>query len=570
MPQLKPSNQAQTPVMKHLLLTLAVGIAASAISASAQTLPGTPEDNGLKPKTATSYINGTNTLNNFSSEALSIDIANNGNLIFGWEDDGNGIDDTESMWTLADPNGNLITPPTVVSNRSLLGALSDYQVTTNIFLSYYRSDNTSIPGYTGWGPKVKANRFGNGIGMGAMPWEIGLEIPELYDINEDAGGPPGPANDFVCVQLMNNDGTPLRLGPINGITNLGIVTFADADVQPAGAIRLGGWDYLSNGNILIVGESRQAVDRALTGQASGNTPVYRIVTPGGTQVKGYTAVSSTPDSGGIARNGAAVTANGFAIRWNGAGGANVRLFANDGTPTTANMQLATLTGHPEASGGGDGGGSGINGNGKDAYVIVGDYGGTTVWVTVLNADGTVRWSRDVADDKILTSVKETTAAIDESGQVVVMFNAKPDPSLQQSIMGRRFDATGSAVGGTFYIGETEIPDLGAPLPNGSSNPKAAWRNGSIAVAWLSRNYPDLSLQGIDVIAYRQFLTGSPSLSIARSGGNVTVSWPSGVMGYSLESTTNLISGAVWLPVTGVVNNSVTVSSTGNRFYRLKK
>jgi hypothetical protein len=272
----------------HLLLTAA--LTACALSAVAQqVLPGAPELNGLIPKTGTGYVNGTNaySINNHGSEALSVDIANNGNVIVGWEDDGSGLADIESVWTLLDPLGQLITPPTVVSNRSTLGGLGTLEAMTNIFLSYYRSDNTSIPGYTGWGPRVKANRFGNGIGMGAMPWEIGLEVPELYDINEDAGGPPGPADDFVCVQLLNNDGTPLRLGPINGVTNLGIVTFADADVQPQGAIRLGGWDYLANGNIVIVGESRQVADRALTGQAAGNVPVYRVVTPAGIQVKGY-------------------------------------------------------------------------------------------------------------------------------------------------------------------------------------------------------------------------------------------------------------------------------------------
>src|SRR5512141_3141251 len=81
-------------------------------------------------------------------------------------------------------------------------------------------------------------------------------IPELYDINEDAGGPPPASDDSPCVQLMNNDGSPLRLGPIGGITNFGVVIFTDAEVQPAGVIRIGGWDYLSTGNILIVREIR--------------------------------------------------------------------------------------------------------------------------------------------------------------------------------------------------------------------------------------------------------------------------------------------------------------------------
>jgi hypothetical protein len=508
--------------MKSLLIPLAAMVAAGALSASAQVLPGAPETNGLTPKTITGYVNGTNTINNAGTESLSIDIASNGNLIIGWEDDGDGLSDIESVWTLLDPNGNLITPQTVVSNRSTLGALGTLETITTSFLSYYRSDNTTIPGYTGWGPKVKANRFGNGIGMAAMPWEIGLEIPELYDINmDDAGLATGnlpDSNDFVCVQLLNNDGSPRRSGTINGVENLGIVTFADADVQPLGNIRLGGWDYLSNGNILIVGESRQNDDWVLTGQTDGRTPVYRIVTPGGVQVKAYSAVSATPDPGNIARNGAAVTANGFAVRWQGVGGlAQVRLFDNDGTPTTTNLDLVTLTGHEEAGGGGDGGSHGISGNGKDAYVLSGDYnvnGTNGIWVTVLNADGTVRWSRDVADDMILTSANASSAAVDESGQVIVVFAAKIDPLLPaRSILGRRFDATGKPVGGTFYVSEVEAPDLSGYLLE-SSNPKVAWRNGKIAVAWLSKNYTyDLSLNGTDVIAYRLFasapLPGAP-------------------------------------------------------------
>jgi hypothetical protein len=35
----------------------------------------------------------------------------------------------------------------------------------------------------------------------------------------------------------------------------------------------------------------------------------------------------------------------------------------------------------------------------------------------------------------------------------------------------------------------------------------AWRNGKIAVAWLTKNYPlDPSLTGTDVIAYRLFVS----------------------------------------------------------------
>ncbi|MBE0545094.1 MAG: hypothetical protein IH623_27455, partial [Verrucomicrobia bacterium] len=237
------------------------------------------------------------------------------------------------------------------------------------------------------------------------------------------------------------------------------------------------------------------------------------------------------------------------------------------------LDLATLTGHPEASGGGNGSGSGINSNGKDAYVLVGDFGGNTVWVTVLNADGTVRWSRNAADDKSLTGFNGTSAAIDELGQVVVVFSARLDPTMSQAIMGRRFDAEGNAVGGTFYVGETEIPSFDSPVFFDSDSPKVAWRDGSVAVTWFSKNYVDASLQGIRTIAYRLFLTGTPSgpsLSISTSGGNVTISWPADVTGFTLESSPVLGSAAVWTTVPGVANNSVVVTATGTRFYRLKQ
>ena len=54
--------------------------------------PVRPRTNGLTPTTATAYVNGTNlyAINNFGMESLSLDMARNGNVIIGWEDDGDG------------------------------------------------------------------------------------------------------------------------------------------------------------------------------------------------------------------------------------------------------------------------------------------------------------------------------------------------------------------------------------------------------------------------------------------------------------------------------------------------
>lgn len=539
-------------------------------------LPGKPEENGLVPSSSTVFINGTNGVNNKKTEHLSVDIVNNGNVVIGWEDDGNGISDQEGVWTLVDKAGSIILPELTITNRSTAGAVSVFETLTSRYLSFFRSDNTPIGGYTGWGPAVKANRFGKGFAFGSMPWEIGLEIPELYDINEDGGGPPPDANDFPCVQLLNDDGTPLRLGTIVGITNLGIVTFADESVQPGGSIRLGGFDYLSNSNIVVVGESRQIDDIALTGQSGGRVPVYRIVTPGGIEIKAYSAVSSSPDAGNISRNGVAVAGQGFAVRWQGVGGANVRLFDNSGAPITTNLQLAAITGSPQASGGGDGGNAGIGGNGMDAYVLSGDYS-QGYWVTVLNTNGTVRWSRDVADDLpiVAGSVGGGDAAIDESGQVLVTFHARVSGVTNSIVLGRRFDATGAPVGGTFYLSEKEVPVFDPPIP-ASTLPRVAWRNGQAVAIWRSGNYPYPDGAPLSpVIAERQFSTApaaAPSLQIGKSGNVITISWAPSAIGYTLYSSGNISAPmGSWAPVNGVVNNSISITNpVGTAYYRLKQ
>ncbi|MGI8967178.1 MAG: SBBP repeat-containing protein, partial [Limisphaerales bacterium] len=69
----------------------------------------------------------------------------------------------------------------------------------------------------------------------------------------------------------------------------------------------------------------------------------------------------------------------------------------------------------------------------------------------------------------------------------------------------------------------------------------------------------------------------PSLTIARTTANtVVVSWPSPSTGFTLQSTTNLVSPAVWntnLPPPVVINeqNTVTTPISGTQqFFRLRQ
>jgi hypothetical protein len=62
---------------------------------------------------------------------------------------------------------------------------------------------------------------------------------------------------------------------------------------------------------------------------------------------------------------------------------------------------------------------------------------------------------------------------------------------------------------------------------------------------------------------------APTLAISRDNARVTISWPAGSTGFTLESTPSLTTPD-WQAVQGVANNSVTVDiDAGNRFFRLR-
>jgi hypothetical protein len=70
--------------------------------------------------------------------------------------------------------------------------------------------------------------------------------------------------------------------------------------------------------------------------------------------------------------------------------------------------------------------------------------------------------------------------------------------------------------------------------------------------------------------------GGPTLAITNSGNSVTVSWPVGSGGFTLQQNNNLANPAGWSPYGGTVNTANGVSSIiltspmGTQFYRLSK
>jgi len=540
---------------------------------------GTPLDAGLTPRTPTIDVN-TN-YNNNSLETGSTAITANTNVVVGWEDDGADITYWGAAFTVYDRDGNLITPNSSISSVSPGAPCADIvngPVTTT-YRSFYRADGSATPSYTAWAAKVKANLFGTGFGLGGSADAIACEIPQFFNIQVDTGGTS--SGDVPAVQFLNNDGS--RDASIGGPDVAGIASFSDADAEAAGNIRMGDWERLANGNVVIVGESRQADDRLLTGQTGGNVVVYKVLNSTGGVVKAFSVVTSEVAAeatvGQEMWHGVGVTANGFAIRFS-QGGAKVRLFDNDGNPQGPNIDLAAVTGHPEAGGGGRGDSTGFTGNGKDAYVHA-CPSAVGPWVTVLNANGTVRYSRQLTDPGVLGTgggSDRMGAGIAADGRVIVAFQAQ-NTDTNNAIGGlpqaRLFDPSGNPIGPVFYVSERETPANALAGNGGAGRPRAAFRGNTVAVMWGSLNSPVtpsivLALRIFDVAPY-----ALPTVSISQSGGNVIISWPASFGNLTLQSTPTL-SPSGWTNVSpqpaivpsGNENRMTVPIGPGNLFFRL--
>ena len=76
----------------------------------------------------------------------------------------------------------------------------------------------------------------------------------------------------------------------------------------------------------------------------------------------------------------------------------------------------------------------------------------------------------------------------------------------------------------------------------------------------------LSLLTVDPLS-----SAMPSLSYSAQGGNFILSWPIETVGWTLESTTDLVVSDSWTAVPGVTNNSASVPMTiAREFFRLRE
>jgi len=90
----------------------------------------------------------------------------------------------------------------------------------------------------------------------------------------------------------------------------------------------------------------------------------------------------------------------------------------------------------------------------------------------------------------------------------------------------------------------------------------------------------VELRVLDVIGYtRKITVGLPTLSLARAGANLTITWPTNFPGFTLQSATNVTASLTWSnvsPAPSILNGQYTYTVTnpvslGSRnFYRLVK
>ncbi|MBX3733748.1 MAG: hypothetical protein KF791_14280 [Verrucomicrobiae bacterium] len=566
----------------QLIPPIIAGLSLLALPVCAQ--PVDPSDVGLTARTGTLYVNQDHNNNTVSS--LGVGITSNQDVVVGFEDDhspGTVIGHWAAAWTLYDRDGSRLTPEITVSSTNPELASQPPTSIDTYYRAFFRADGTPTPARTAWGPKIKANPFGPGFGMGATAYAVrdpisatgfngpGNEIAHLFPINYDLslngeGLRVGAA--FAPVQLVNNDGTSAGLTLAGG---------TEDDYAPEGAVRIADWHYLANGNIVIVNESRQAADHALTGQESGNVTTYRVVRPDGGEVQPWSAVSSAPGPSDM-WHGVAVTANGFAIRWGFNGGSGqrttLRFFDNDGVPVSENVDLADAIEVPEAAAGGRGDGTGFQGNGADAYVYAATAGGL-LHLSVLNADGSLRWSRPVADegDENPPNTDRVDAAIAPDGRVIVVFDASnqyPDfPDSGRVVFGRMFTATGQAVGPIFRVSEKpgEYPPEALGL---SRHPRVAWRGDTIAIVWESRGNSDITPNNIAALrifdADASVVPGTIAIGAPQvADGSLTFTWSGGNPPFTVQRRSPL-SGTWQDAATNLEVRSYSTQTAGDESY----
>jgi hypothetical protein len=215
-------------------------------------------------------------------------------------------------------------------------------------------------------------------------------------------------------------------------------------------------------------------------------------------------------------------------------------------------------------------------------VCIGDQEGVAgpVFITVYNANGSVRYHRPLSDLGETNFASQVDAAIAPDGRVLVATDDKIESmaagKANRLVMAKMFSPTGASLGPLFYVSERETV-ANTPTDKESFGPKVVWRDNLIAFAWSSQNSSSTTNRVVALRLFNDAASTPPTLSIAKSGSNAVLSWSATAAGYTLRSKANL-SGAVWetnspAPVLGAGGTVYQVTDpigANSKFYQLIK
>lgn len=447
-------------------------------------VPSTPAAEGVTALTPAMALNS-DVLGD-SLESINLDIAGDGKIIIGWEDDSATVNGAEAG----------IAAGIRMYDMGLNNIPWAKDFEGNNTSSYYFSDGEPTDDNSGWGPKVRANWFGEGFGMGSCAWQFpehsGRTETTLDAVMLDDGG---LGADNPLVQLYEADGTPI-VPPRIGAT--------DAFAQPEGSVRIGDWCYLANGNIAISGEVRQNegnVNPPMSLSVAGRAVSIAIVEPGEQFPSSITRVQEA-DASASQWGGVAPLANGFVVRYELSGaGIKLRYYDNDGNPTTGDVDLGAVT-YVDSEGidvggvmgmGGRGDNEGMDTDADDRVVVttradVDGYPGLEVYACVLDGQGNF-----VVNPILVTEgfndndTSRCDAAIGPDGSFIVVWDDTYILIDTRVVLARIFNADGTPATGIFSLDDRLV---GLDQPGNSEEPLVAWRGNKIAVAYESSNGND--------------------------------------------------------------------------------
>ncbi|MFH1741264.1 MAG: hypothetical protein ABIH23_19850 [bacterium] len=359
---------------------------------------------------------------------------------------------------------------------------------------YFNDDGTPLPYESvAYGAKTKANIFGPGWGVATY----------AYDVHPDSLAIAVSAGHVPLLQLFQDDGTPIV--PVRCLVP------EDFAAAP-GDIRVGDWEFLSNGNIVSMGESRQIDENInLFGVAedqSGNVLYLSIMKPDEQFPSVHFGRLSEEARNTQTWHGLGVTQNGFAARFDMPGvGPNLRFFQNDATPLTGDIPLSSY-GEGELAGALGGGGRGDepgwHGDGANRYIYINpdpiqvmpgrapiagvfDEDGDLIVGPIVVTAGPDGWT-DIHCERIDAYLQTNPA----TGRFVCVWTDQTylgygaDAAI---LMGRIFDADGTPLTKMMALDNHFDLDL-MDQPGLSRRPRVYWRGNKIAVSWVTTNFDE--------------------------------------------------------------------------------